>query len=150
MFLLRLLTDPFRMIAQIRRIGGAIDAWGAALNIPQAIGGLVFIATIEGRTILATLIVTLIVAGQIHRRLPFSRLTGLCHLPWLALLPWLVVRLPAADGVGPFEIWLGYVCVTIAISLVFDARDLALYRRGETTYAWAGGAAGKPGTGGET
>lgn len=134
---MKLLLDPFRMIRDIGRQGLGIFIWGGLLNIPQVLGGLVFIATIEGQVILATVIATLVVAGQIHRRQPFSRLIGICHLPWLALLPWLVYRLADAAAIGALEIWVAYVAAVIAISLVFDALDLYRYARGDRKFSWA-------------
>jgi hypothetical protein len=62
-----LVLDTLKMIRDVRSKGLAIDIWGALLNIPQIIGGLVFIATIEGQVILATVIFTLVVAGQISQ-----------------------------------------------------------------------------------
>ena len=134
---MNLLLDPFRMIGDIGRASRAVNAWGAALNIPQVIGGLVFIKTLEGQVVLATVVATLIVAGQIHRNTPFSRLIGLCHIPWLALLPWLVVRLQTQEHSIALQVWGYYVVVTIAISLVFDAIDVYRYAKGQKTFAWA-------------
>jgi len=134
MFLLR---DSIRMIREIRKKGTAIRLWGGALNIPQLVGGVIFIWTIEGLAVLATVILTLVIAGQIHRRAPFSRLTGLCHLPWLALLPWLVWRLVSVDQGWPLAVWLAYVSAAIAISLLFDAWDVARYLRGERRFSWS-------------
>ena len=134
---MNLLLDPFRMIGDIGRASRVVNAWGAALNIPQVIGGLVFIKTLEGQLVLATVVATLIVAGQIHRNTPFSRLIGLCHIPWLALLPWLVVRLQAQEHSIALQVWGYYVVVTIAISLVFDAIDVYRYAKGQKTFAWA-------------
>ena len=119
-----LLLDPIRMIRDIRKQGLAIYAWGGLLNIPQLIGGLIFIATIEGQVILATVILTLVIAGQIHRRMRFSRLIGICHLPWLALLPWLVYRLQNFEHSLPLNIWAYYVAATIFISLIFTLTTL--------------------------
>ena len=134
---MNLLLDPFRMIGDIGRASRAVNAWGAALNIPQVIGGLVFIKTLEGQLVLATVVATLIVAGQIHRNTPFSRLIGLCHIPWLALLPWLVVRLQAQEHSIALQLWGDYVAMAIAISLVFDAIDVYRYAKGQKTFAWA-------------
>jgi hypothetical protein len=132
-----LLLDPIRMIRDIRSQGLAIDLWGGLLNIPQLIGGLIFISTIEGQAILVTLILTLTVAGQIHKQRPFSRLIGVCHVPWLALLPWLVYRLQDTEHSVPLRIWAYYVAATIFISLIFDCLDLYRYARGEKTFSWA-------------
>lgn len=132
-----LLLDALRMIRDIRRQGLVIDLWGALLNIPQLVGGLVFIAAIEAQLILAAEIVALAVAGQIHRRQRFSRLIGLCHLPWLVLLPWLGHRLMAHDHAPMLRLWLYYVAVTMLVSLVFDLADVWRYARGQRSFAWA-------------
>lgn len=134
MFLVR---DALLMIRDIGKTSRAVNIWGASLNIPQLLGGLMFIATLEGQLVLTTLIFTLVVAGQIHRKTPFSRLIGLCHLPWLALLPWLLYRLQAAEHPLPLQVWGYYVAATISISLVFDAFDVYRYAKGQKTFSWA-------------
>ncbi len=132
-----LLFDAIRMIRDIRTQGLAIFLWGGLLNIPQMVGGLIFISTIEGQLILATLILTLVVAGQIHKRSRFSRLVGICHLPWLVLLPWLVYRLLSFEHSVVLKGWAYYVAATILVSLIFDILDLYRYVRGEKTFSWA-------------
>ena len=134
------LLAPIHMIRDIRALGGAISRWGAALNIPQLIGGLIFISTPEGVAILLTEILCLLIAGQIHRRHKFSRLISLCHIPWLALLPWLVWRVLTVDHPLILTLWLFYVIVTIAVSLAFDIREVLQYRKGDKVFAWAKGA----------
>jgi hypothetical protein len=132
-----LVLDALRMIQDIRRTSRAVDIWGAALNVPQLIGGLVFVRALEGQLILVTLVFTLIVAGQIHKRARFSRLIGLCHLPWLALLPWLVYRLLTVDYSIQLRVWGYYVAAAIAVSLIFDAIDVYRYTKGQKTFGWA-------------
>lgn len=132
-----LFADAIKMILDIRRKGGLIDLWGALLNVPQMLGGLIFIATREGQAILVTVILTLMIAGQIHKRTPFSRLIGICHLPWCVLLPWLVYRLATVEYPLPLTVWLCYAAAVIGISLMFDAVDLYRYARGDRFYAWA-------------
>lgn len=132
-----LLLDAIRMIREIRSKGFAIRMWGGLLNLPQLIGGVIFITTVEGLAILATSILTLVVAGQIHKRNPFSRIIGICHLPWLVLLPWLIYRLQSFDHSVILKCWVYYVAVTIFISLVFDVLDIYRYARGEKTFSWA-------------
>ena len=87
---------------------------------------------------LVTLIITLVVAGQIHKKTPFSRLTGLCHLPWIALLPWLVNRLQTVEHTLYFQLWGYFVAAIIAISLVFDVMDVYRFTRGQKTFSWSG------------
>jgi len=126
------------MISDIGRASQAVNIWGGSLNIPQVIGGLIFITSIEGQLVLAAVIFTLIVAGQIHKRTPFSRLIGLCHIPWLLLLPWLIYRLINFPHAIWLESWLLFTASAIAISLIFDIRDIYQYSKGQKTFAWAG------------
>ena len=132
-----LFLDPISMIRDIRRQGLGIWIWGGLLNIPQLIGDLFFIRSIEGQVILVRIILTLVVAGQIHKRASFSRLIEICHLPWLALLPWLVYRLTYFEHSLQLRIWMYYVATTILISLFFDVLDIYRYMRGEKSFSWA-------------
>ena len=142
-----IVSDSLAMIRAIRAQPGPIGAWGFWLNIPQIVGGVLFLFRVEAVAVLLAELVALAVAGQIHRRSPFSRLTGLCHLPWLVLLPWLLVRLATGDNGLWYAAWLWYVCITIAISLVFDVLDVIRWWRGDRRFAWASGGA-DPGAGG--
>ncbi|MEM7269071.1 MAG: hypothetical protein AAF401_07440 [Pseudomonadota bacterium] len=132
-----LVADAVSMIRDIRATGGVVGKWGGLLNIPQLLGGLLFIWTPEGAAVFICVVVTLMIAGQIHKTTPFSRRIGICHAPWVLLLPWLIHRIMAHEHGLLLKIWLIYVAATIAVSLVFDARDLWLYRKGEKRFAWA-------------
>ena len=125
------------MIEAIRGQNWRIWLWGGLLNIPQVLGGLIFVRSAEGLLILVTVILTLLIAGQMHRREPFSRLIGLCHLPWIALLPWIVWRIMAVDHSGIQKAWMIYVVVTILVSLLFDTFDVVRYFRGDKRFSWA-------------
>ncbi len=105
--------------------------------MPQILGGLIFAATVEGQIVFVVVILTLLIAGQIHKREPYSRLTGICHLPWVAMLPWLIWRMINFDQSAIAVGWMIFVAVTISISLVFDALDIFRYFRGEKKFDWA-------------
>ncbi len=134
-----LILDALRMIRDIRTKGRAIRIWGALLNMTQVLGGIVFIRHLEGQVVLATAIFTLVVAGQIHKKAPFSRLTGVCHLPWLIMLPWLTYRLQTVEHSAYFSIWGYIVVVLVAVSLVFDVIDVYRYTKGRKTFSWESG-----------
>ena len=132
-----LIHDALSMIRAIRAQGGMIRIWGFLLNVPQIAGGIAFFYTIEGLIVGVAALLTLIIAGQIHRREPFSRLTGLCHIPWLVMLPWLVWRLAQFEH-GAFQSgWMTFVATTIFVSLFFDVRDVFMHLRGAKTFDWA-------------
>ena len=125
------------MVRDIQGTTKAMRVWGALLNLSQLFGGIAFIFYLEGQLVLATVIFTLVVAGQIHKRARFSRLTGLCHIPWLVLLPWLIYRMQVTDPSFVLSIWTYLVCLLISISLVFDFRDIYYYFQGHRTFAWS-------------
>jgi hypothetical protein len=120
--------NPIRDFLQMRRDLAAarpgIDVWGAALNLPLLAGGLVFVATIEGALVLATTVLSLLVAPAIHKRRPLSRLMGVCHLPWLPLIPALAWWLATREHGVALQVWLAYAIAVMTVSVVFDAYDL--------------------------
>lgn len=118
--------DARDMITDLNRVSPFLRVWGPALNIPHVVGGLIFIGRIEAALVLATCVFSVVVAAQIHKRRPFSRLTSLVHVVWLPLFPVLVDVLMTEGAVGAFGIWLAYVVVTMAISLVLDAWNIIL------------------------
>lgn len=129
---MRWFTDIFVLIGDVRReLPRTIDIWGGLLNIPQVIGGLVFIIMPEGAAIFVAWFCAMAVGGQIHRQQRFSRLIGVCHAVWLPLIPFLFLRaLDGSDGSvygQAFVIWLWYVLVTMTVSIVFDALDFWRY-----------------------
>ena len=114
--------------SDLRAESPATNLWGAILNVPQILGGIYFWYRPEAVIVALVTIITLIVASEIHSRDKFSRLIGICHVFWLPLAP--VVALWALDPgeAAGFRIWTGYVAVTMAVSLLFDLRDVYLWR----------------------
>ena len=126
--LLDLFVDPIRLVRDIRtELPRAVDIWGAALNLPQLVGGLAFIGTLEGRLVLGSWLLVMLTAGYIHRHQRFSRLIGLCQVWWLPVLPTLLRSAGTQAEAGVFALWLWYVCVTMVISLVLDVYDIRRY-----------------------
>jgi len=67
------------------------------------------------------------IAGQIHRKERFSRLTSLCHVLWLPLAPFMIEALLSADLTSWYGIWLVYVSATMTICLVLDVWNVGKY-----------------------
>jgi hypothetical protein len=131
-----IISDITKMIGDIGAANEKVNIWGGALNLPQIIGGLIFIYTIEGQLIFALEIIALIIASQIHKRFRFSRLMGLCHIPWLVLAPWLLYRTQTIEYQIFFLVWLYYVIITMFISIIFDVLDVYQYTKGNKTFTW--------------
>ncbi len=119
--------DAWKMIGDLQRTSPFMRVWGPALNAPKVLGGLIFINRFEGVLILISCVASVLVAAQIHKRVPFSRLTSLVHVVWVPLFPELIRTLTTEGLETFFGIWLGYVVVTMGVSLFFDARNIVLY-----------------------
>lgn len=130
------IRDFLRMRRDLAAARPGIDVWGAVLNLPLLGGGLVFVATVEGALVLATTLLSLVIAPAIHKRRPLCRLMGLCHLPWLALIPALAWWLATREHGAAFRVWLVYAIAVMTVSVAFDALDLWRYLATENkTYA---------------
>lgn len=119
--------DAYQMVSDLRSEAPAIGRWGFLLNMPMWVGGLVFLPRLEAGTVFVLNTIAVLIAGQIHRRSRFSRLTSICHVAWLPALPLLGSALLRADEPTYYRGWLLYTAVTMAISLVLDVRNLASY-----------------------
>ena len=123
-----LISDTIAMIKDIDRSSRLFGFWGKMLNIPQVIGGIVFISEIEAILILITCAFPVIIAAQIHKKAPFSRLTSIVHILWLPLFPWLIWTLMETGVHDLYTGWMTYVVVVIGLSLIMDVRNILLYR----------------------
>ncbi|MEJ6709373.1 MAG: hypothetical protein QNK92_11355 [Amylibacter sp.] len=128
-----MLLAPIHMIRDIRARGGFLAVWGPVLNFPQIIGRLIFITTLAGALVLILNLATLLIAGNIHKRAPFSRLTSLCHVLWLPLVPYLITVWNAADKISFFGLWLAFVTATMILCLRLDGVNLWKYYKGAST-----------------
>ena len=123
-----LLKDAISMTKDIDKSSRLFGLWGKVLNLPHVIGGIIYINRPEGLFILLTAIFSVLVAAQIHKRQPFSRLTSLVHLVWIPLFPYLVQRVTEIGLSTAFGMWLAFSTLMMGISLILDVRNLILYR----------------------
>ena len=107
-----------------------IQAWGALYPLPQVIGGLFFITTGPGLVILIGRVASFIIQTQVHKKVPFSKMTGpIGHAHWLLIVPYLLYALITQDISQPLRWFITYVLATTAISAVFDIRETIAYMR---------------------
>ena len=126
-----LLLDPIRMVRDFETgLPRPVAIWGRALNLPQLVGGVIFIAEPEGALVLAGVILAMISAGRIHRFHPFSKLIGICHAWWLPVIPFVALRLASGEGSVFFLAWLAYTLVTMLVCIALDIRDFDRWLRG--------------------
>ncbi|MEM7329195.1 MAG: hypothetical protein AAF437_10675 [Pseudomonadota bacterium] len=113
-----------------------IRLWAFFYPLPQIIGGLIFVQTMPGMVILIGRILSGIVASQVHKRSPFSKLMGpVGHAHWLLIVPYLVYQLATQTLSPELYAFILYVIVTTLISAVIDIKEVRTYlRRGHVEY----------------
>ncbi len=121
------IRDVKNMIEDLQRVSPFMRVWGPLLNAPMVLGGLVFINRFEAVLILASCVGSVVVAAQIHKRVPFTRLSSLVHVVWLPLFPYLVQVLMDRGIADLYGAWLAFVTLTMGICLALDALNIALY-----------------------
>lgn len=105
--------------------------WLAVMVAVNMIGAIVFFDTIEGKLVVAAVVLGFFIQTAIYSKLGFVRLLGIGHVFWLALVPWLATRLAEVGLTSAFGYWLAAVVVVDGVSLVIDVVDVARYLRGE-------------------
>lgn len=111
------------------------QAWVGALLAANLVAPLFFLETIEARLVLAALFIGAAIQMIIFKRKGWVRLLGIGHIPWLALVPWLVMRLDWTALDAPFSQWMLAVIALNAASLVIDIVDVFRYFAEERTSA---------------
>jgi len=104
-----------------------LAVWGFLMNVPVLIGGLVFVRQPVGAAVAAAIVVSLLIATQMHKRWPLSRLLGLCHVVFLPVIPLQIVELRNMSALGVFEYWLIYSCAMMSLCVLIDLFDLFRY-----------------------
>ena len=90
------------------------------------------LARAEARWVLLVGIATVPVSNVILYLFGVSRIWGLGHiLLWTPLLIYLIKRRPGFDHRSAFSVWLHALMATVAISLAFNAVDVARWALGD-------------------
>lgn len=105
--------------------------WIALLILVNGIAPLFYIATLEGRVVLAAFLAGATLQMIIFRAKGFVRLLGLGHILWIPMLLWLWGRLALAGTGDLFGKWLAAVIVLDALALSIDVVDVVRYGVGE-------------------
>jgi hypothetical protein len=124
------MSAMFDFLRCILRFPMPVRLWVGALMVVNGVFPAVFFGTIEGKLTLAAMILGALLQTVIFSKLGFVRFLGLGHVAWLALVPWIAIRIPDAAP-GPFRNWMIALVVMNIGSLIIDASDVIRYVRGE-------------------
>jgi len=121
------IADFLAMRRDIVARSRTLSVWGFLLNVPVLIGGLVFAGKPVGLAVAAAIVISLLIATQMHKRWPLSRLLGLCHIVFLPVIPLLFTEVSKVLSWGGYEIWLTYSFVMMSVCVLIDIFDLFRY-----------------------
>ncbi len=108
-----------------------VRLWLVVLMVVNGIVPLLYLGRIEARVVLGTFLVAAILMFLLTGRFGFTRILGLGHFPWFALIAYLVTRLGEIPADDFFGLWIRAVMVLNGISLLLDVADVMRYARGE-------------------
>jgi hypothetical protein len=106
-------------------------AWLSLLLTVNMVLPLFFMATLEARVVLATMMASAGLMLFLFAQKGFVRLLGVGHVLWIPLLYWLFGRVDFAAPDTGFEQWVLAVILLNGLSLVIDAVDVVRYLKGE-------------------
>ena len=106
-------------------------AWVMLLFGRNFVPSLVYLSSLEGKVVLAALMLAGILQTAIFSARGFVRLLGIGHVAWLPMVGWLWMRLGAAPPGSLFRYWLLAVIILNSLSLIIDTVDVIRYTRGE-------------------
>jgi hypothetical protein len=104
-----------------------IGVWGFLLNVPTLVVGLFFVNQLVAASVVASILVSLVIATQIHKRVPLSRLMGLCHIVFIPSIYLLALQVGQVSLTSVFGLWSTYSLLLMSICVVIDAFDLFRY-----------------------
>jgi hypothetical protein len=109
----------------------AIQLWLLLMAAVNGVAPLFYLDRLEARVVLGTFVIAATAMMLLTGRFGFTRILGLGHAPWLALVPYLFARLGEIPAGDTFGYWIRGVIVVNSISLIFDVVDVIRYARGE-------------------
>lgn len=107
------------------------QVWIGALLTANLILPFFFLDQLEGKVVLAGMMIAMPLMMALYMKFGFVRLLGLGHAPWLFTVPWLWMRWSEAAESGAFYYWLLATLVLNSASLAIDAADVARYWMGD-------------------
>ena len=103
--------------------------WIALMVGLNMIAPLAFLSHLEAQVTLAAILLSATTGLILTKVQGFTKLLGLMHVYWLALVPFLYSRLESASSSELFFNWMLSVIVVNSLSLVIDTADVIQYFR---------------------
>lgn len=87
--------------------------------------------TIQGQATLVAFAASMVIGYLVVAKTGFSRLIGLCHLPWIPLAIWIGLQMPSAPSDHPMFYWMIALMVINGFSIIVDVVDVMRFIGGD-------------------
>lgn len=118
------MRNPFHFFIELMQQPIWIPSWVLFLVVIN-VASVGFWSEPLAKAIFATFMFSVILILGLYSKFGFEKIMGMGHVPWIPLIAYLLMEIPTARGT--FKSYLIVLSIAIAISLVFDARDVWKY-----------------------
>ena len=120
------MRNPLRFFIELLQQPLWVSLWVLSLMLAN-MASLAFWQEAVARLILITFLASAMLMMGLYSRYEFTKILGLGHVPWIPLLAYVVMQIPAAEA--SFKRYLLILSVSMVISLVLDTIDVWNYFR---------------------
>ncbi|MBS0159793.1 MAG: hypothetical protein JSS26_14545 [Nitrospira sp.] len=120
------MRNPLRFFIELLQQPLWVSLWVLSLMLAN-MASLAFWQEAVARLILMTFLASAMLMMGLYSRYGFTKILGLGHVPWIPLLAYVVMQIPAAEA--SFKRYLLILSVSMVISLVLDTIDVWNYFR---------------------
>ena len=118
------MRNPLRFFIDLLQQPLWVSLWVLFLMLVN-MASLAFWQEALARLILMNFLASAMLMMGLYARFGFAKILGLGHLPWVPLLAYLMIQIPAAEA--SFKQYLQVLSVSMALSLVLDTIDVWTY-----------------------
>lgn len=118
------MRNPFHFFIELMQQPIWIPSWVLFLVVIN-VASVGFWSEPLAKAIFVTFMVSVILILGLYSRFGFEKIMGMGHVPWIPLIVYVLMEIPTARET--FKSYLIVLSISIAISLVFDARDVWKY-----------------------
>ncbi|MCS6289622.1 MAG: hypothetical protein H8K10_11670 [Nitrospira sp.] len=118
------MRSPLRFFIELTEQPLWVSLWVLFLMLVN-MASLAFWQEALARLILMNFLASAMLMMGLYARFGFAKILGLGHLPWVPLLAYLMIQIPAAEA--SFKHYLQVLSVSMALSLVLDTIDVWTY-----------------------
>lgn len=122
------MRNPLRFFIELLQQPLWVSLWVLFLMLAN-MASLAFWQEAVARLILMTFLASAMLMMGLYSRYGFTKILGLGHVPWIPLLAYVVMQIPAAEASS--KRYLLILSVSMVISLVLDTIDVWNYFRSQ-------------------